>query len=148
MKIDPAWPLTIYYDASCPLCERELGTLASCDSECRLVLVDCSSPNFGDRHTADAGLEQSNLMLAIHARDATGRWYRGIDVFALAYHAAGAKIVARILTHPRLRPFWEWLYPRIAKKRMLLSKLGLTDLYGWMIVQLSRPTPRFSSSAR
>jgi predicted DCC family thiol-disulfide oxidoreductase YuxK len=148
MKLDAAWPLTIYYDAACPLCEREIGTLASCDLNSRLRLIDCSPLDFVDVHATAAGLDRQDFMRAIHARDATGRWYRGIDVFALAYQAAGMTGVARVFAHPRLRPFWDWLYPHIAKHRMLLSRFGVTDLYGWLIVQGSRPTPRLSSSAK
>ena len=35
------FPLTVFYDASCPLCASEMHALAARDREARLVLVDC-----------------------------------------------------------------------------------------------------------
>ena len=125
-----AWPLVIYFDASCPLCARELGTLSAFDHQSRLILVDCSSADFRDVDTAEAGLSRDDLMRAIHARDSAGRWYRAIDVFAFAYEAAGLAGVAGAFRSPRWRPVWDWLYPRIARNRMWFSQLGLTHLYG------------------
>ena len=81
------WPLTIYYDASCPLCEREISMLMAWDRQSHLQLVDCSPPGFTDAHTLEAGLTCNDLMRAIHARDNAGAWYSGIAVFALAYQA-------------------------------------------------------------
>lgn len=133
-----AWPLVIYYDASCPLCARELGTLEAFDHESRLILVDCSAMDFRDAHVAEAGLSRDELMHAIHARDSAGHWYRAIDVFALAYEAAGLAGVAGAFRSPRWRPLWDWLYPRIARNRMWLSQLGVTNLYGWLIELAAR----------
>ncbi len=133
MNLYAAWPLTIYYDASCPLCAREIGTLAACDRASRLNLIDCSPLEFNDTQVTEVGLNRQELMLAIHARDSAGKWYRGIDVFVLAYHAAGLHGAARAFGHRRWRPVFDWLYPRVARHRMLLSRLGLTNLYGWLI---------------
>ena len=42
------FPLTIYYDASCPLCRKEMHTLRDYDRRTQLPLVDCSAPDFHD----------------------------------------------------------------------------------------------------
>ena len=140
------WPLTIYYDASCPLCEREISMLMAWDRQSHLQLVDCSPPGFTDAHTLEAGLTCNDLMRAIHARDNAGAWYSGIAVFALAYQAAGLSGMARAFNHPRWRPYWDKLYPFIARHRMLLSRLGVTSVYGYVIsLAASRAAKRAQS---
>lgn len=128
-----AWPLTIYYDRSCPLCREEMHALVENDREGRLALVDASPPGFDDPALAPAGLDQAALMRLIHARDAGGRWYRGVEVFELAYAAAGLVSMARLWAHPRLRPLWDRLYPWVARLRQPLSKLRLNRAYGWFV---------------
>ena len=128
-----AWPLVIYYDASCPLCREEMHALTSHDNEHRLRLVDASSHAFDDADTRAVGLTTAELMRLIHARDAEGRWYRGVEVFELAYGAAGLVGIARLWGHPRLRPLWDRLYPWIARYRQPLSRLRLNRLYGALV---------------
>ena len=36
------YPLTVYFDATCPLCTAEMGAMQARDSAKRLRLVDCS----------------------------------------------------------------------------------------------------------
>ena len=134
----PAYPLTIYYDASCPLCATELQTLCEYAGEQRLRLVDCSVPGFADAAAAAAGLDSTELMRTIYARDANGRWLGGIDVFVPAYDAAGVAAVARLYSHPRLRPLWDRVYPWIARHRMALSRLGLHRAFGWLVRRTAR----------
>jgi predicted DCC family thiol-disulfide oxidoreductase YuxK len=99
-----AWPLVIYYDASCPLCREEMHALKAHDAADRLRLLDASPPGFSDPHLAAAGIGQDALMRLIHARDAAGHWFVGVQVFELAYAAAGLHTVARLWASPRLRP--------------------------------------------
>lgn len=131
--MSPVWPLVIYYDAACPLCREEMHALTAHDHAARLQLVDASKPGFEDEHTRAAGLEHAALMRLIHARDGEGRWYRGVDVFELAYGAAGLAGIAAMWGHPRLRPLWDRLYPWVARFRQPLSRLRLNRLYGALV---------------
>lgn len=128
-----AWPLTIYYDASCPLCREEMHALKAHDGAGRLQLLDASAPGFSDPWLAAAGIRREALMRLIHARDASGRWFVGVEVFELAYGAAGLHKVAALWAHPRLRPLWEALYPWVARLRQPLSWLRLNRVYGWLV---------------
>jgi predicted DCC family thiol-disulfide oxidoreductase YuxK len=128
-----AWPLVIYYDASCPLCREEMHALKAHDAADRLRLLDASPPGFSDPHLAAAGIGQDALMRLIHARDAAGHWFVGVQVFELAYAAAGLHTVARLWASPRLRPLWDRLYPWVARFRQPLSWLRLNRAYGWLV---------------
>lgn len=123
------FPLTIYYDASCPLCASEMHTLAARDAARSLVLVDCSAPEFDDKPTAKEGVTRALLLERIHARDAAARWISGVDVFAVAYRAAGLGLPARLFASRRLRPRFERLYPWIAAIRYPLSRFGLQHAF-------------------
>lgn len=131
--MNATWPLVIYYDASCPLCREEMHALKDHDTGQRLALVDASAPGFADEHLAAAGIARDDLMRLIHARDASGRWFIGVQVFELAYAAAGLHAIARLWANPRLRPVWDRLYPWVARLRQPLSALRLNKAYGWLV---------------
>jgi predicted DCC family thiol-disulfide oxidoreductase YuxK len=126
------YPLTIYFDGSCPLCTREIQLLTRFDEQLRLQVVDCSSPAFApvDGHARD------DMMALIHARDAAGQWLIGAPVFAAAYRATGFGAIARLWGSPRLQPLWRIVYPWIARHRMWLSRLGAIDAMTWILHRL------------
>lgn len=133
-----AYPLTIYYDASCPLCATEMNAIKACDAHQRLTLVDCSTDPMIDGAPAQAGIPRAALMQVIHARDANGVWLRGVEVFAAAYSAAGVDAMTRLWSNPRLRPLWEVLYPWIARNRQSLSRLVAPRVIERLIAIASR----------
>lgn len=126
------YPLTIYYDASCPLCTREVSILKRYDHADQLQLVDCSP---GDFATVD-GHTRSAMMRLIHARDAAGQWLIGAPVFAAAYRASGFASIASLWGSRRLQRFWGVVYPWIASNRMALSRLGVTAALTWVLHRL------------
>ena len=134
--------LTVWYDASCPLCATEMRALRRHAGEDVLALRDCSTTGFDDAEMAVAGYRQADLMRLIHARDASGHWLRGVEVFERAYRLAGIENVARIFGDRRLRPLWDRVYPWIARHRMLLSRLHLNAIYGRLIDHAARGAAR------
>ena len=147
-----AFPLTIYYDASCALCANEMHALKARDRIGRLILVDCSAPEFSQCGAASCGITRADLMAAIHARDARGRWLRGVDVFEHAYAAAGLSSMAKLWGHRLLRPLWDRVYPWVARHRQRLSRFGLPHVLRWVLrqggVRISGATPTLACSAR
>lgn len=133
-RADPAlaYPLTVYYDASCPLCRNEMEALKARDAEDLLRLVDCSTGI-----VAVAGVTRDAMMARIHAQDAAGRWLRGLDVFAAVYGAAGFPVLARVYASSRLRPLLDHGYAWVAGHRQFLSRLGLSRLF--RLVPARRP---------
>jgi predicted DCC family thiol-disulfide oxidoreductase YuxK len=128
-------PLTIYFDGSCRLCASEIANLAERAVLGQLVLIDCSPPDF-DAHGLPASREQ--MMNVIHARDASGQWIKGVDVFIAAYRAADLGWVARFLAHAGLRPHADRAYPWLVRNRHRISALGLHRLLNFFTHRASR----------
>lgn len=129
MNVAPSFPLTIYYDAACPLCASEMHALKEGDTNGSLILADCSGPDFDDRPFRQDGITRESMLRLIHARDANGHWLVGVDVFEAAYAAAGFSALAQLWGNRRLRPVLEKLYPWVAHHRYALSRLGLPKLF-------------------
>ncbi len=138
MSLAATFPLTIYYDDSCPLCRKEMVTLKDHDVAGDLQLVDCSVPGFSDIEVDRAGFRTEQLMTLIHAQDAAGRWFIGVDVFVLAYRAVGIEAIAGLWENRWLRPLWDRTYPWIARHRQGLSKIGFTTAFGWLVAWSAR----------
>lgn len=146
--VDRADVLTVYYDASCPLCVTEMRTLQGYAGQARMRLVDCSAADFDDRDVRLAGFTRLELMACIHAQDSDGLWLRGVDVFERAYRIAGLASVARACRNRWLRPLLDRAYPWIARNRMLLSRLHLEVAFAWLIGRLARRAQRLSQSCK
>ena len=140
--------LTIWYDASCPLCATEMGALTRHAPPSSLRLIDCSPPDFRDEDVDAAGYARADLMRLIHARDETGRWLVGVAVFERAYRIAGLEGVARMFGNRRLQPLWERLYPWIARHRMGLSRWHLNAPFRWLIEAAARRAARRAQACR
>jgi predicted DCC family thiol-disulfide oxidoreductase YuxK len=108
------YPLTIYYESACPLCNAEMTNLMLRNTDQLLEFADISAPGFDalpDGTTLQAMLE------IIHARRADGVVIRGVEVFRLAYDAVGLSRVAGALRLPVLGWAADRSYPWVARNR-------------------------------
>ena len=140
--VPPQYPITLYYDASCPLCAAEMSAIARADTEGRLRLVDCSAPGFADRDCERDGVAVAALMWRLHARDAAGQWRIGVPAFALAYETIGVRGLAAFWTDERWAPALRRLYGWVADHRQGLSRLGVDRLFGHWVGWVSRRAQR------
>lgn len=124
------YPLTIYFDASCRLCNSEMQNIKLHDTNNQLILIDCSSPDFDDTPCKVPNISQTAMMNRLHAQDANGRWLIGVTAFEVIYQTVGMASIAKLWGHPITRPWAERLYPWVVKHRYTLSKLGLPELFG------------------
>jgi len=123
--MDPAiYPLTLYYESACPLCNAEMSNLMLRNTEGHLRFADVSAPDFSG---PPAGTTMQDLLELIHARRADGRVLKGVEVFRLAYEAVGLGWVSTAMRLPLLRPFAEWSYPVLARNRHRIPR-GLVRL--------------------
>ena len=99
--MDPAiYPLTLYYESACPLCNAEMSNLMLRNAGDHLRFVDVSAPDFSE---LPAGTTMQDLLELIHARRADGRVIKGVEVFRLAYQAVGLGWVSAAMRWPPAR---------------------------------------------
>jgi len=120
-------PITVYYDASCPLCAGEMDALKARDATGALALVDCSTLA-GDDTSAHGPVTRRAMMESLHVRTPDGRWRVGVDAYEAVFTAMGFTRLARVAAHPRLLPLWNRLYASVARHRHRLPRHGLARL--------------------
>ena len=123
------FPLTIYFDASCALCNSEMQNIKLHDANNQLLLIDCSSPEFDDTPFQAEGITREAMMNCLHAQDADGQWIKGVAAFEVIYRAVGMASIAKLWGHPLTRPLAERAYPWVVKHRHVLSAMGLHKLF-------------------
>ncbi|MDQ8001360.1 MAG: DUF393 domain-containing protein [Pseudomonadota bacterium] len=111
----PTYPVTLYYDGSCRLCSGEMRNLGARDTAGRLAFVDCSPEDF-----TGGPAPREALMTTIHAVDAAGRVYTGIESLRVAHAAVGLPIVSALLGLPGLSHAAARAYPVLARHRRRL----------------------------
>jgi predicted DCC family thiol-disulfide oxidoreductase YuxK len=111
MKI---YPLTIYYESACPLCNAEIINLKSRNGAGLLRFIDVSAPGFVPQL---GGLTQRDLLGAIHAQRADGAVVKGVDVIGLAYNAVGVQWIATLIRWPLLGAIAAASYRLLARIR-------------------------------
>ena len=111
MKI---YPLTIYYESACPLCNAEIINLKSRNSAALLRFIDVSAPGFVPPL---GSLTQHDLLGAIHAQRADGAVVKGVEVFGLAYNAVGVQWIGVLIRWPLLGAIAAGSYRLLARIR-------------------------------
>lgn len=132
-------PLTVYYDASCPMCHSEILNIKAHDAKGHLRLVDCSAPDFDDAPFRPEGVNRNDMMIRLHVRDRQGAWIKGADAMELIYRTAGMARMARLWERNALLAR---LYPWIADHRQALSATGIPLLFAlwrkWLVWRMHR----------
>jgi predicted DCC family thiol-disulfide oxidoreductase YuxK len=115
------YPLTLLYDAACPVCALEMDHLRSRNLGGQLVFVDISTPGFDP---APYGVGFEAMDAEIHARCADGRVIHGVEVLRLAYAAVGLGWVLRPTGWLPLRALSEAGYRVFARHRRSISRVA------------------------
>ena len=115
------YPLTLLYDAQCPVCSLEMDHLRERCSDGRLVFEDISQPGFD---AARFGLSCEAVDAEIHGIRPDGSVIRGVEVLRLAYAAAGLGWVMRPTGWAPLRPVFDVGYRVFARHRRRISALA------------------------
>jgi predicted DCC family thiol-disulfide oxidoreductase YuxK len=121
MKTTTTYPLTLYYDAGCPVCALEMDHLRERDRQGRLRFVDISAPEFD---AAALGVPFAELDAAIHAQRPDGTWLQGVQVLRLAYGAVGLGWVFTPAGWAPLSPLAERAYRLFARHRRRISRVA------------------------
>ncbi|MEN5179665.1 thiol-disulfide oxidoreductase DCC family protein [Comamonas odontotermitis] len=118
------FPLTIYYDASCRMCNAEMTNLMLRNDAGRLIFVDASSADL-----RDAPATKDALMRAIHGVAADGRVYIGVDCLVRAYLGIGWAWVPNLVNLPGMATAARKLYPWIARNRYRLPQTPIVWVF-------------------
>jgi predicted DCC family thiol-disulfide oxidoreductase YuxK len=119
MKND--FPLTLLYDGQCPVCNLEMDNLKARNAQGLLKFVDISQPQF-DPTPYGSTLAQMNAL--IHAQRPDGSLVVGVEVFRLAYAAAGLGHITAPTAWPLLRPAVDAAYAVFARNRYGFSRIA------------------------
>ncbi|MCS4291904.1 putative DCC family thiol-disulfide oxidoreductase YuxK [Comamonas sp. BIGb0152] len=109
------FPLTIYYDASCRMCNAEMRHLMLRNHAGKLVFIDASTADL-----SQAPADKATLMQSIHGVGADGQVYIGVDCLTRAYLGVGWAWVPRLAGLPLVADALDKLYPMLARNRYRL----------------------------
>jgi len=111
MKI---YPLNIYYESACPLCNAEITNLMRRNTAGRLRFTDISAPDFVPQLGA---VTTEDLLKLIHAQRADGAVIKGVEVFRLAYGAVGINWFGAVTRWPGVSAIAARSYELLARIR-------------------------------
>ena len=98
--------LTIYYDGSCPLCQREIAFYRRNPASHALAWVDVSQPA-----VLGAGLDCAQAMARFHVRTADGQLFDGAAAFSQLWRRLpGWRLLGWVLAMPPISWLGEGLY--------------------------------------
>jgi len=115
------YPLTLLYDAQCPVCSLEMDHLRGRCTDGRLSFVDISQTGFD---TAPYGVSHEAMDAEIHGVRPDGSVIKGVEVLRLAYDAAGLGWVMRPTGWAPLRPAFDAGYRLFARHRRRISAVA------------------------
>ena len=121
------YPLTLLYDAGCPVCALEMDHLRARNEAGRLVFVDISAAGF-DPTPYGATFEAMDA--EIHAVRADGQLMKGVQVLRLAYEAVGLGWVMRPVGWGPLRGASDVAYRLFARHRRTISRVAAPLIHG------------------
>ena len=113
------YPLTLLYDAACPVCALEMDWLRARDDAGRLVFVDIGAAGFD---ASAYGTTPAALDAEIHGICADGRVVVGMQTLRLAYAAVGRGGIAQITGVGPLKPLFDAGYRWFARHRHRISR--------------------------
>jgi len=113
-----SYPLTVFYDGACPLCDREIALMKYLDKRGRLKFSDFSRPDFA---LTSINISPAELGRIIHAHWDDGPVITGVDVFRAMWEAVGLGFLARLSRLSFVEPLLVKAYTWFARNRLRLT---------------------------
>ncbi len=108
---------TVWYDASCPLCRREISLMDRLDRTGRITFIDASDP------ATNCPIARADLLARFHASE-NGQLSSGAAAFGAMWRAIPVLRPAGLaMKLPVVERFFEWLYLRFLQNRTKLQRL-------------------------
>ena len=113
-----SYPLTVFFDGACPICDREIALMRRLDRRRQLEFCDFSAQEYD---AASSGFAAADLATVIHARWADGSVITGVDVFRAMWEAVGLGVLARLSRLSLVEPLVLRAYAWFARNRLRLT---------------------------
>jgi predicted DCC family thiol-disulfide oxidoreductase YuxK len=113
-----SYPLTVFFDGACPICDREIALMRRLDRRRRLAFCDFSRPDYD---MASINISPAELGRVIHARRADGNVITGVEVFRAMWEAVGLGFLARLSRLSLVEPLVLNAYAWFARNRLWLT---------------------------
>ena len=113
-----SYPLTVFFDGACPICDREIALMRRLDKRRLLVFCDFSR---SDYDSTSINISPTELGRIIHARWADGTVITGINVFRAMWEAVGLGFLARLSRLSFVEPLVVRAYAWFARNRLRLT---------------------------
>lgn len=112
--------LTLFYDGSCPLCVKEINTLASLDENKQIKLVDIQTTPLCIEYPM---IDHDEATTILHGMLPDGKIILGLDVTARAWSIVGKHSWIQLLRLPVIRTISDVAYLFFARNRYSISWL-------------------------
>jgi predicted DCC family thiol-disulfide oxidoreductase YuxK len=112
------YPLTVFFDGACPICDREIALMKRLDRRRQLEFCDFSNREY---NAASSGFTAADLGTVIHARWADGSVITGVEVFRAMWEAIGLGVLARLSRLSLVEPLVLRTYAWFARNRLRLT---------------------------
>ena len=112
------YPLTVFFDGACPICDREIALMKRLDRRQQLEFCDFSAQEYD---AASSGFAAADLATVIHARWADGSIITGVEVFRAMWEAVGLGFLARLSRLSLVEPLVLKTYAWFVRNRMRLT---------------------------
>ena len=113
------YPLTLLYDAACPVCSLEMDHLRERNALCRLAFIDIAAPGFDAARYATTLAE---LQAQMHGVRPDGSHLIGLAALREAYAAVGLGWVLKATAWGPLAPLADAGYRVFARHRQRISR--------------------------
>jgi predicted DCC family thiol-disulfide oxidoreductase YuxK len=131
-----SYPLTVFFDGDCPICNREIALMRQLDRRRRLIFCDFSRPDYDPTSIA---IPPAELGRIIHAYWDDGTVITGVDVFRAMWEAVGLRFLARLTRFSLVEPIVVNAYAWFARNRLRLTGRSHTCTESACKSALSRP---------
>ena len=112
------YPLTVFFDGACPICDREIALMKRLDRRRQLEFCDFSAQEYD---AAFSGFATADLATVIHARWADGKVITGVEVFRAMWEAVGLGLLAKLSRFSLVEPLVLKAYAWFARNRLRLT---------------------------
>ncbi len=113
-----SYPLTVFFDGACPICDREIAFMRRLDKRLLLIFCDFSRPNYDPTSIDISPIELGRI---IHARWSDGTIITGVDVFRAMWEAVGLGFLVRLTRFSLVEPLVVKAYAWFARNRLRLT---------------------------